>query len=119
MLFRSEFPITTTYGMFPSFSKYTRKVGNYNDDNSNNSTNICKINGMPVMFNAYRDLQPGDLLLTRMHVMMVTEVGDDYVKVTHQSKLNENLLSSWRVNEKITFNSLFLAGYIPVTMNIW
>ena len=115
----SEFPITTTYGMFPSFSKYTRKVGNYNDDNSNNSTNICKINGMPVMFNAYRDLQPGDLLLTRMHVMMVTEVGDDYVKVTHQSKLNENLLSSWKIKEKITFNSLFLAGYIPVTMNIW
>ena len=113
-----NFPITATYYMFPSYS-YMKKVGNYNDGNLQNSKDICTLNGRNKMYEAYKALQPGDLLLETNHVMMVTEVGDSYVKVTHQTTFSSALSSTWRVNEKWTYRELYNSKYIPVTMREW
>lgn len=112
------FPITATYYMFPKYS-YMKQVGNYNAGNLTSSSQICAQNGRNTMYEAYRSLQPGDLLLQTEHVMMVTEVGQDYVKVTHQTTFSSALSSTWRVNEKWTYGSLFNNNYIPVTMKEW
>ena len=112
------FPITATYYMFPKYS-YMKQVGNYYAGALTSSSQICAQNGRNTMYEAYRNLQPGDLLLQTEHVMMVTEVGQDYVKVTHQTTFSSALSSTWRVNEKWSYSSLFNNNYIPVTMKEW
>lgn len=113
-----DFPITATYYMFPNY-EYMAMVGVYNTGNEVNSANICNLNGRDAMYAAYRCLQPGDLLLETEHVMMVTEVGDEYVKVTHQTTFDSSLSSTWRVNQKWTYSELFNNNYIPVTLKKW
>ena len=117
----SKFPILATGGMYPVDGK-TKKVGKYDHKNLRNTASICTRNGKNVMKDSYSSLQPGDLLLKNpsgAHVMMVTEVGSDYVKVTHQTTYKSSLHSSWRVNERMSFDSLYNSRYIPVTMALW
>lgn len=114
----SDFPITATFYMFPNY-EYMAMVGTYNTGGLENSADICNLNSRETMYDAYRCLQPGDLLLETNHVMMVTEVGEDYVKVTHQTTFDYSLFSTWRVDEKWTFSQLYNEDYIPVTLKEW
>lgn len=116
----ASFPILSTHSMYP-VSGNMRRVGNYEHYNSTSSSTICTKNGRSVINNSYQSLQPGDLLLTSAgaHVMMVTETGENYVKVTHQTTYDSLLHSTWRVNEKWSFDSLYNKRYIPVTMAAW
>lgn len=115
---RSTFPITWTGGMFPKES-YMKCVGNYRAGNSANARTICTSNGISTMKKAYACLQKGDIVLSNNHVMMVTARYGDYVTVTHQTTYSPSLQSTWRVNEKYTFNTLYNNGYIPVTLSGW
>lgn len=112
------FPITNTTGLYP-VKGMTRKVGSYNDYNLQSASTICTRNGQAVMINSYKSLQPGDLLLRSGHVMMVTSVGANSVKVTHQTTYNSSLRSTWRINETWSFTSLYSGRHIPVTMAAW
>lgn len=116
----ASFPITNTTGLYP-VKRNTKKVGGYNDYNSTSSTYICDKNGQSMMKKSYQALQVGDLLLTNSdaHVMMVTGVGNNYVTVTHQTTYRSSLHSTWRINEKWSFDSLYSSKYIPVTMASW
>ena len=71
------------------------------------------------MKNAYAQCQVGDLLLQNGHVMMVTGVYNGYVTATHQTTYSSSLKSTWRVDEKYTFDSLYSKKFIPVTMKAW
>lgn len=113
-----DFPITATFYMFPNY-KYMAMVGVYNTGGLENSASICDLNSKETMYDAYRCLQPGDLLLETNHVMMVTEVGDSYVKVTHQTTFDSSSRSTWRVNETWTYSQLYSEDYIPVTLKQW
>lgn len=116
----ADFPVTNTTGLYPVKGK-TKKVGNYNDYGLTSSIKICNNNGKGIMENSYRQLRAGDLLLTNAgaHVMMVTGTGDGYVMVTHQTTYNSTLHSTWRIDEKWSFVSLYNCKYIPVTMAMW
>lgn len=114
---KSNFPITNTIGLYP-IKGLTKKVGSYHDYNLT-SNSICSRNGMSVMKSCYRSLQNGDILLNTGHVMMVTGMGNNYVNVTHQTVYNSSLHSTWRVDEKKTFDTLYREGYIPVTLASW
>ncbi len=116
----SKFPVTNTTGLYPVKGR-TKIVGNYKDYGMTNSKNICSKNGKNTIQNSYKSLQPGDLLLTsnNPHVMMVSETSNGYVKVTHQTTYSSGLHSTWRVNEKWDYNSLYNAKFIPVTMSAW
>ncbi len=116
----SKFPVTNTTGLYPAKGN-TKRVGSYKDYGMVNSASICNKNGKTAIQNSYKQLQPGDLLLTsdHAHVMMVSEAGDGYVKVTHQTTYNSKLHSTWRVNEKWSYSSLYNAKFIPVTMQGW
>lgn len=116
----SKFPVTNTTGLYP-VNGNTKRIGNYKDYGMVNSANICSKNGKSAIQNSYKSLQPGDLLLTsnNPHVMMVSETGDEYVKVIHQTTYNSKLRSTWRINEKWNYNSLYNAKFIPVTMKTW
>jgi len=104
---------------------------------------ICKENGEEVMYTAYAQLQKADAVVkynkTAGHAMMVVEVhtvknGDtidpeeSYITVLHQhsgnlrkevhfysEELKENVYICGGVDEKVTFQSLFKQGYLPVT----
>ena len=112
------FPITNTTGLYPK-SSYMKAVGNYRHNNMTNATSICNLNGKSAMKNAYAQCQVGDLLLQNGHVMMVTGVYNGYVTATHQTTYNSSLKSTWRVDEKYTFDSLYSKKFIPVTMKAW
>lgn len=114
----SSFRITSTYRMFPKES-YIRAVGNYKDYGLVNSKAICQRNGLNVMKSSYSQMKPGDALLQTEHVMLVTGVYNGYVTVTHQTTYDSTLCSTWRVNQKITFDKLYSDGYIPITLNEW
>ncbi len=94
------FQMSSTVDLYP-VSGRTKKVGSYSHNNQRSSTTICTSNGSTVMKNSYKILQPGDLLFSssEKHVMMVTEIGSNYVKVTHQTKYSSGLYSTWCVNE--------------------
>ena len=116
-----SFPVTNTTGLYP-VRRNTKKVGGYNNYNSTSSTYICNKNGKSAMKQSYQLLQAGDLLLTNYgnpHVMMVTGVGNGYVTVTHQTTYKSSLHSTWRINEKWSFDSLYSSKHIPVTMASW
>ncbi len=112
------FPITNTTGLYPK-SSYMKAVGNYRHNNMTNATSICNLNGKSAMKNAYAQCQVGDLLLQNGHVMMVTGVYNGYVTATHQTTYSSSLKSTWRVDEKYTFDSLYSKKFIPVTMKAW
>lgn len=114
----SSFPITWTGGMFPKES-YIKQVGSYNAGKSTDAKSICSSNGINVMKRAYACLQKGDIVLCNTHVMMVTAQYGDAVAVTHQTTYDYGLRSTWRVNERYSYTSLYNGGYIPVTLSKW
>lgn len=101
-------------------SKYIVKVGSYKYVTG--TSNTVNTNGKTKMFNAYSCLKPGDIVITTKgdpHVMMITSIGTKKVKVVHQTTYNNDLKSTWRVDEEKTFDWLFKNGYIPATLSIF
>lgn len=101
-------------------NKYIVKVGSYRYVAG--TSNTVNKNGKDKMFKAYSCLKPGDIVITTKgdpHVMMITSVGTKKVKVVHQTLYNNDLKSTWRVDEEKTFNWLFKYGYIPATLSIF
>ena len=112
---KPDFPVCNTTALFPVYGN-TKIVGSYCVGDSVNSAAICSKNGKNKLYSAYSALQPGDMVLSSGHVMLVTEVGVGYVKVTHQTTYSPNLHSTWRVDEKWTYEQLYNNGYIGVTL---
>ena len=110
-----------TSALYPA-TGYTKAVGEYYNSNWRSSSTVIRNNSKGSIKNSYAQLQPGDLLLTDYpspHVMMVTEAGSGYVKVTHQTTYKGSLHSTWRVGEQWDFDDLYNDKYIPVTMKEW
>lgn len=108
-------------------------------DRSGSKETVCDINGEQRMFEAYAQLQPGDILFETLdngeHIMMVTQnygavrTDGEYGEIVpEKSKLRvleitsefavggirQDFWSNW--NEKtVTFRSNFNYGYIPMT----
>ena len=117
-----DFPICSTEALLPG-NKGIRKVGLYNHTGSNTKTFTNKEENRNVLYVAYKQLQPGDVLVERNgdkgHVMMVSGVYENSVTVIEQTTYDSGLQSTWRVDKEYSFDQLYQAGYLPVTMDIW
>lgn len=100
-------------------SKNIKKVGSYSYSGSTYKS--TRSNGKNKMVKAYKKLQKGDLVVTTSnpHVMMVSGTKSGGITVIHQTTYSAKLRSTWRVNEYISFDSLYNGGYVPVTLSIF
>ena len=124
-VFDPSLSLLGTYYMFPGRGKIVA-VGNYNLTSGSRTAQVVSDNGRDVMYAAYACLQPGDAVLwykdTGGHVRLITSVdaANQCVYVIEQSgsagyetPIAGN--STWRVDRKITFASLYDNGYIPIS----
>lgn len=116
----SSIGIRWTGSMTPGNSGI-KKVGNY-VTNSSSTKRSCTSSGQSKMYAAYRQLQPGDAVVTHgsnYHVRLVTSVSSNGVTCIEQSGLVTANRSSWKVNQYYSFASLYNSGYVPITMTNW
>ena len=124
-VFDPSLSLLGTYYMFPGRGKIVA-VGNYSLTSGSRTAQVGSDNGRDVMYAAYACLQPGDAVLwykdTGGHVRLITSVdaANQCVYVIEQSgsagyetPIAGN--STWRVDRKITFASLYDNGYIPIS----
>ena len=124
-VFDPSLSLLGTYYMFPGRGKIVA-VGEYNLTSGSRTAQVVSDNGRDVMYAAYASLQPGDAVLwykdTGGHVRLITSVdaANQCVYVIEQSgsagyetPIAGN--STWRVDRKITFASLYDNGYIPIS----
>lgn len=117
-----------TGAMIPGENKKISSVGSYDySDRSNMSKSICISNGKQKMFSCYELLLPGDALVKRVndgsgysgHVRLVKSVDAENKKVTVIEQcgygIDNQTITTWRVNREYTFDSLFTYYYIPIT----
>ena len=119
----SGFTIRNTSSLQPGNSKITQ-VGNYTyySSYSNKTKSICASNGKTKMFEAYRNLLPGDAVVERNgsgHVMLIASVNKsgNSVMVIEQTTYDAALKSTWRVNKAYSFDTLYNSGYIPIRLS--
>ena len=102
------------------------KVGEYNFTSSTQTSTVISDNGQDVMYAAYACLQPGDAVVyynpSSGHVRMVSavDVENQCIYVIEQAGATEYGRpiagdSTWWVDRKITFASLYRNCYIPVS----
>ena len=102
------------------------KVGEYEYTSDTVSSEITSYNGREVMYAAYALLKPGDTVLwyrgSDGHIRMVSAVdpANQCVYVIEQAGATQYETpiagnSTWRVDRKITFASLYSNGYIPLS----
>lgn len=116
----SSIGIRWTGSMTPGNSGI-KKVGSY-VTNSSNTKRSCTSSGQRKMYAAYRQLQPGDAVVTHgsnYHVRLVTSVSSNGITCIEQSGLVTANRSSWKVNQYYSFASLYNSGYVPITMTNW
>lgn len=122
-----EIPYLGTYFMFPGRGNIVA-VGEYQVTSGSHTETIVQDNGQAVMYAAYACLQPGDAVLwykaTGGHVRLISAVDPENqsVYVIEQSGASGYATpvsgnSTWRVDRRITFASLFANNYIPITHN--
>lgn len=126
-----------TSTMYPGANGYLA-VGSYTF--SKNKANTCSKNGNTKMIAAYKQLQPGDCLVNDKHAILVVEnnVSSGYIKMIDQaddwfavynpdsdstsSSGKERYLyprnTSWHVNQKLDYTTLFNNHYIPLTCKV-
>lgn len=95
-----------------------KTVGSY-ATNSNYTSGIDDA----VLKTYYKKIMPGDVLLQRYngsnglvkHVVLVVEVGTNYVKITDQiGRKSGDDKSSWRHEKKMTYDDLCRNKYLPI-----
>ena len=124
-VFDPSLSLLGTYYMFPGRGKIVA-VGNYSLTSGSHTAQVTSDNGQDVMYAAYACLKPGDAVLwykqTGGHVRLVSsvDVANQCIYVIEQSgaagagqPISGN--STWRVDRKYTFASLFSNGYIPIS----
>ena len=124
-VFDPSLSLLGTYYMFPGRGKIVA-VGDYSLTSGSRTAQVVSDNGRDVMYAAYACLQPGDAVLwykdTGGHVRLITSVdtANQCIYVIEQSgsagyetPIAGN--STWRVDRKITFASLYDNGYIPIS----
>lgn len=122
-----DFPILSTYDMFPDRSNGVTKVGAYKDNGQSSTDEIIAANGVETIFNAYHLLRPGDALLTRKkeasHIMLVVSADPkekivrviDQAGVDQEGKLRKNE-STWRVDYPFSYEELIQKAFIPIAL---
>ena len=124
-VFDPSLSLLGTYYMFPGRGKIVA-VGNYSLTSGSFTGQVTSDNGQDVMYAAYAQLKPGDAVLyyknTGGHVRLISsvDVANQCVYVIEQcgasgygTPIAGN--STWRVDRKITFASLFSNSYIPIS----
>lgn len=121
--------LTFTSRMRPGVNNLVA-VGNYTYHSDKATT--CRKNGSSVMYSCYSKMKPGDLLIKDGHAIMVVGVDKNKKELTviHQTQLkkhyypktdtakkaknNGDINTTWSVNEKMSFSSVWNDGYIPL-----
>ncbi len=128
----------STPNMVPSIKKGTIPVGNYEVKSSFTTTDeIIEINNVLTMSEAYAQLQPGDCILTCWgptgHARMILEVK---IEKSAAGKINtsrsgvvcieqtssfdasrkDGVKTNWYVEHFYSFNDLYEAKYVPLTI---
>lgn len=138
-LVQKDLKFGSTPGMVPSKKMGTLIVGDYKyEDTFTTTDEIIDLNGAQVLFEAYTHLQPGDCILTCWgptgHARMIIELnveksasgkinaGRSHVICIEQTssfdkQAKDGKNTTWYVEHVYTFNELFEAKYVPLTIS--